>query len=94
MNLAVHFVKARGEARAKVFKLRTFSLPPGEAVRVARTLSLAQLSTRRHHPGVHRLELIVNGVTFPAGRFVLVRGRARGEAPRRRGRAPPSRRPR
>ena len=95
VNLAVHFVKARGEARPKVFRLRALTLPAGGEVRVGRTLSLAHLSTRRHHPGVHRIELIVNGVPFPLGRFELVRGPARIPAPRpRRGRAPPSRRPR
>jgi 3-methyladenine DNA glycosylase AlkC len=97
VNLAVHYVKARGDARPKRFKLRPLALPPGGAVRVARTLSLAQRSTRRHHPGVHRLELVLNGVAHDAGAFELVSAPARAAAPgrqARRGRAPPSRRPR
>jgi 3-methyladenine DNA glycosylase AlkC len=95
VNLAVHFVKARGEVRPKVFRLRAVSLPAGGEVRVGRTVSLAQLSTRRHHPGVHRVAFVVNGVAFPAGAFEVVGGPARRPAPaRRRGRAPPSRRPR
>ncbi len=95
--LAVHYVKERGEARPKRFRLRTIRLPAGGEVRVGRTLSLAQLSTRRHHPGLHRLDLVVNGVTFPAGGFEVVSGSpraARAAPPRRRGRAPPARRPR
>jgi 3-methyladenine DNA glycosylase AlkC len=97
VNLAVHYVKARGETRPKRFKLRPVALPPGGEVRVARAISLAQLSTRRHHPGVHRVELVLNGVAHDAGAFEVVtppRGRGPAPAPRARGRAPPSRRPR
>lgn len=101
VNLAVHFVKARGEARPKRFKLRALALPPGGEARVGRTVSLAQLSTRRHHPGLHRVELVLNGVAYAAGAFEVLtapppaRPGARAAAPRpRRGRAPPSRRAR
>ena len=95
VNLAVHYVKARGETRPKRFKLRPLRLPPAGAVRVGRTLSVAQRTTRRHHPGVHRLELVLNGVSFPAGEFAVVSAPpGRAPPPARRGRAPPSRRPR
>jgi 3-methyladenine DNA glycosylase AlkC len=97
VNLAVHYVKARGEARPKRFKLRPLRLPPGGEARVSRSLSLEQRTTRRHHPGVHRVELVLNGVAHAAGAFEVVTpppGRA-ARAPRpRRGRALPSRRPR
>jgi 3-methyladenine DNA glycosylase AlkC len=95
VNLAVHYVKARGETRPKRFKLRALALPPGGEARVSRLISLAQLSTRRHHPGVHRVELVLNGVPHAAGGFEVFTPPGRGPAPRsRRGRAPPSRRPR
>jgi 3-methyladenine DNA glycosylase AlkC len=94
VNLAVHFVKASGAARPKVFRLRAATLPPGGEVEVRRSISLAQMSTRRHHPGVHRVDLVVNGVRFPAARFEIVAGKARRPAPVRRGRAPISRRAR
>ncbi len=94
VNLAVHFVKAGGATRPKVFRLRTVQLAPHGEARVGRTLSLAQLSTRRHHPGVHAVELVLNGVSFPAGRFVVTAGPARRPVRVRHGRAAPSRRPR
>lgn len=96
VNLAVHYVKARGETRPKRFKLRPLALPPGGEARVARSISLAQLSTRRHHPGLHRVELVLNGVAHDAGAFeVFTPPQGRGPGPRPRpGRASPSRRPR
>lgn len=61
VDLAVHFVKASGEARPKVFKLKALSLAPGEKVSLGKTISFAEHTTRRPHPGRHRLEALVNG---------------------------------
>ena len=94
VDLAVHYVKANGAARPKVFKLRVVELAPGGAVELGKTLSLAQMSTRRHHAGVHEVDLLVNGVRLPAARFEIVAGAARRPAPVRRGRGPVSRRAR
>jgi 3-methyladenine DNA glycosylase AlkC len=91
VNLAVHFVKASGAARPKVFKLRTVELAPGASAEIAKRISLRQMSTRTHHAGAHAVDVVVNGVRFPAGTFEVLP--ARGRAARtRRGRAPVSRR--
>jgi 3-methyladenine DNA glycosylase AlkC len=82
VDLAVHYVKADGAARPKVFKLRVLELPAGGSAELSKRLSLRQMSTRRHHAGVHAVELRVNGVAFPAGRFEVV-GRRPGRASRR-----------
>lgn len=93
VDLAVHFVKKNGDARPKVFKLRVLSLPPGGAVEVRKKISLAQMSTRRHHAGLHEVDLLVNGVRLPAARFEVAPGPARVPVKVRRGRAAISRRP-
>jgi hypothetical protein len=92
VNLAVHFVKASGAVRPKIFRLRSLELPARGAVELSKTISLRQMSTRRHHAGAHAVELLVNGEAFPAGTFEVTpaRGVARST---RRGRAPVSRRP-
>ncbi|WP_183960562.1 DNA alkylation repair protein [Chiayiivirga flava] len=72
VDYVVFYVKANGEARAKVFKLRTLDLAAGEAVRIAKRLSLEQRTTRTHYAGRHRVELLVNGRPMPLGEFVLV----------------------
>lgn len=70
-DLAVHFVKARGPARPKVFKLRALTLAPGEEARLRATISLRQHTTRTHHPGRHRVEVLLNGRPEPGTSFLL-----------------------
>ena len=67
VDLAVHYVKADGSRRPKVFKLRRLALAPGTRIALRRRLSFADLSTRTHYPGVHLLELRVNGEARPLG---------------------------
>jgi 3-methyladenine DNA glycosylase AlkC len=69
VDYAVHFVKANGQTRPKVFKLRKLALGPGERAELAGTVSFADMTTRRHHPGRHRLELLVNGIAHPLAEF-------------------------
>jgi len=72
IDAAVHFVRADGTTRPKVFKLRAVRLDPGASATVARTVSFRQHSTRTHHPGRHRVEALVNGAPTALGE-VLVR---------------------
>lgn len=69
IDCAVHFVKANGSARPKVFKLRKITLPPSGCVTLQGTVSLKNLTTRRHYPGLHRVDALINGVRFPLGSF-------------------------
>jgi hypothetical protein len=34
-------------------------------------ISLRQLTTRKHFPGKHTIDIIINGVAIPAGEFVV-----------------------
>jgi 3-methyladenine DNA glycosylase AlkC len=73
VDLRVTYADARGEpTRVKVFKLSTVELGAGEATSFAKTLSLAQLSTRTHYPGIHRVAAVVNGVAYEVGVFEVV----------------------
>ena len=71
VDLRVHFVKSRGAIGPKVFKVRTLELAPGERVAIRKRVSLRQHSTRTHHPGLHRVEVIVNGATVAETAFML-----------------------
>jgi 3-methyladenine DNA glycosylase AlkC len=73
VDFAVHYVKANGQARAKVFKLKTLDLAAHETQRVGKQVSLAEMTTRKHYPGVHRVEAIINGRAQPLGSFELLR---------------------
>ncbi len=71
VDLRVHFVKANGSASPKVFKLSTLDLAPGETAALKKTITLENLTTRKHYPGTHRVEVVINGRTHPLARFEL-----------------------
>jgi 3-methyladenine DNA glycosylase AlkC len=71
VDFAVHFVKANGEAKPKVFKLKALELGAGEAVSIAKKISLVPLTTRKHYAGHHAVTALVNGETHPLGTFTL-----------------------
>jgi hypothetical protein len=72
VDFQVHYVKANGKASAKVFKLREVQLAPLQSLRLAKTVSLREMTTRKHYPGKHRVDVVINGHIMPLGEFQLV----------------------
>lgn len=72
LDLRVHFIKANGGTSAKVFKAGSVHLAPGESASFRKTISLAEMTTRRHYPGMHRVEILINGEAHPAGAFEVL----------------------
>jgi 3-methyladenine DNA glycosylase AlkC len=72
-DLVVHFVKARGTG-AKTFKMKALTLAPGTRVVIAKKIGLRQLTTRKHYPGEHQVEALLNGRRVALGSFMLLRG--------------------
>jgi hypothetical protein len=77
VDVAVHFVKARGQAAAKVFKVGRLTIPPRAAVPLRAAFSLAVHTTRVPRPGLHAVDVIVNGQARRAGSFVVTAARPR-----------------
>jgi hypothetical protein len=71
VDLRVHFVKASGVTSPKVFRIREVELEPGARIGSSKSVSLQQQTTRTHHPGSHRVEVVVNGTAHAAGSFEL-----------------------
>ncbi len=71
VDLKVHFVKANGATSPKVFKGAELMLAPGETKKVRKTISVKQHSTRKHYPGEHRVEALINGVAVELAVFQL-----------------------
>jgi 3-methyladenine DNA glycosylase AlkC len=69
VDYAVHFVKADGSTRPKVFKLTRITLPNRGRIELASTVSFAPMTTRRPHPGRHRISAVINGFTYPLAAF-------------------------
>lgn len=71
VDLRVHFVKAKGKASFKVFKLKAAELGGGATMTCRKTVSLADLTTRQHYPGKHLVDALINGRVVPIGAFTL-----------------------
>lgn len=72
VDYRVHYARAGGKTAAKVFKLKTFELGAGETAMLGIGQAIRDFSTRRHHPGRHDVELIVNGQTMANGAFEIL----------------------
>lgn len=74
IDLVVHYVKANGATSPKVFKGWTIDLAAGESRELCKSLSMRDVSIRRHFPGAHRLAVQVNGAVLAERGFVLRAG--------------------
>ena len=73
VDFRIHFVKANGKASPKVFKLKTVELAPREIVRLGKSVSLKDMTTRKHYSGTHRVEVVLNGRAQMLGSFELIK---------------------
>jgi 3-methyladenine DNA glycosylase AlkC len=71
VDYAVHYAKANASTSAKVFKLKRAILPSKGSLPIRITVKLADLTTRKHYPGRHAIDLLVNGRRYPLGSFTL-----------------------
>jgi 3-methyladenine DNA glycosylase AlkC len=72
VDYRIHYARAGGKTAPKVFKLKTFALAAGDAITLAISQTIRDFSTRRHHPGRHEVELIVNGQTMATVAFEIL----------------------
>jgi 3-methyladenine DNA glycosylase AlkC len=79
IDYAVHHVKADGSTRPKVFKGWKLTLAAGESRALLRRHSFKAVTTRAYHPGLHAIEVSINGRVAASASVNL----ARETAPRR-----------
>lgn len=79
LEYAVLFVKAYGKTSRKVFHQRERHFAPGRHS-ITTKHSFRDLSTRRHYPGEHIFEVIVNGVVKAQGSVILLPAEAGSNA--------------
>lgn len=75
VDMAVHFVKAKGKTAPKVFKLKRVSLPKTGSVALKARVSLAVHTTRKPKPGVHAVDVLINGTPMRIGSFQVTAAR-------------------
>lgn len=61
IDYAVWHLKADGSHHRKVFKWTTLTLPAGQCLTITKTHAFKALKTRKYYPGLHQLELLLNG---------------------------------
>ncbi|WP_394778645.1 DNA alkylation repair protein [Undibacterium sp.] len=71
IDYAIHYVKKSGRPAAKVFKLKTLELAAGDAARVQKRQSITNFTTRVHYPGLHEIDILVNGQILGRTAFEL-----------------------
>ncbi len=71
VDYVVHHMRANGGTSPKVFKGWKLALAPGETRALAKRHSLRPVTTRTLYPGLHRMEVLVNGSAVAAAAFDL-----------------------
>ncbi|MCO1604340.1 DNA alkylation repair protein [Desulfosporosinus nitroreducens] len=61
LEYGIDFIKSNGKPSLKLFLLSDKTVSGGAHLSGTRLHSFAELTTRRHYPGVHRIALLLNG---------------------------------
>ena len=71
IDYAIHFQKANGKQKPKVFKGYVKKLKENQVVRIKKSQVLKQLSTRTLYAGSHKIEILINGNALGTADFTL-----------------------
>jgi 3-methyladenine DNA glycosylase AlkC len=72
IDYAVHHVRANGTLSPKVFKGWKLTLGAGETRKLQKCHSLRPVTTRRLYPGLHQIDLLINGQVCASAEFELL----------------------
>lgn len=76
VDYRIHYARPGGKSAPKVFKLKSFTLDAHDTAALSIAQTIRDFTTRRHHPGSHRVELIVNGHSMAETAFDILPGKA------------------
>lgn len=71
MDYAIHHRKKDGALSPKVFKGKSLDLAEGQSMTIARRHAFRPITTRVYYPGLHRLEIFLNGQPMAQQDFEL-----------------------
>jgi len=61
LEYGMDFMKANGKQNRKIFQISEIAMKAGQKKSYSKSHSLADVSVRKHYPGVHAITLIING---------------------------------
>jgi 3-methyladenine DNA glycosylase AlkC len=73
VDYQIHYRKKSGGTSPKIFKLREIRLAPRQKVKIVKRQQFKDLTTRKHFPGIHSLEILINGKVMAEKKFSLAR---------------------
>ncbi len=71
IDYKVYYMKKNGKQSPKVFKLSEKKIKSNQQISLSTKHSFKEMSTRKHYPGKHSIELVINGNTFASLDFTL-----------------------
>lgn len=63
------YAKAAGKTGRKIFKISERTLTPGDSLEFSRRQSFADMTTRKHYAGEHKLSVVINGTVKASQTF-------------------------
>lgn len=73
IDYIIHHQKANGETKPKVFKLTEKILAPNSPIILTKKHSFKPITTRVYYPGLHHLEIMINGQKLKKIPFTLTK---------------------
>jgi 3-methyladenine DNA glycosylase AlkC len=71
IDYAIHHRKANGGSSPKVFKWKTIALAPNSNIITKKKHAIKKITTRVYYPGIHSVEIFINGISFGKKNFEL-----------------------
>ncbi|HBG4058721.1 TPA: DNA alkylation repair protein [Clostridioides difficile] len=62
LEYGIDYIKSNGKRHRKIFKISEVSLKENEKKSYMKKHSFADVSVRRHYPGIHSIAIIINGI--------------------------------
>jgi len=72
LEYGIDYLTGSGKVSPKVFKIKETVLAPEQTETIQKRQRFADLTTRKHYPGTHRLRVLVNGKALSERGFVVL----------------------
>jgi hypothetical protein len=72
VEYGIDYLKSNGKHNRKVFRMRDVILQSGEKVQLQSSQSFADMTTRKHYPGAHRIHVLINGKPLAELDFMFI----------------------
>jgi 3-methyladenine DNA glycosylase AlkC len=67
----IEYLTSSGKISKKVFQVRERNMSPGMSEFISKRQSFANLTTRKHYPGRHKLSIVLNGKAITSFTFLV-----------------------